>query len=259
VDDSAESDLFDIHRLRHVIEPELNLFTSGTTVERSDAYVFDEPTDAINDISAAQLALHQRWQTKRGGPGRWRSVDMVSWNVQANLFANQPPDALLEPLGFRGLYFPSLPEASIPRNSINTDATWRVSDTTALLGDAQYNLDESEWATAAIGLAVRRNPRLAYYVGTRYINELNSNIATFAFDYQLTKKYSLAFSQSFDFSQKDDVSSSITMTRKFDRVFFAVRIYHNSIDDTSGITFNLIPEGLPGQVLNSVQGVFAGR
>ncbi len=259
VDDSAQSDLLDIHRLRHVIEPELNLFTSGTTVERSDVFVFDEPTDAISDISAMQLALHQRWQTKRGGPGRWRSVDWITWNLQANLFANQPPDALLEPLGFRGLYFPTLPETSIPRNSLNTDATWRISDTTALLGDVQYNLDESDLATAAIGLAVRRDPRLSYYLGTRYINQLNSNIATFAVDYQLTKKYTLAFSQSFDFSQQDNVASSITMTRKFDRFFVAVRVYHNSTDDTSGITFNLIPEGLPGQILNSVQGVFAGR
>jgi hypothetical protein len=259
VDDSAESDLFDIHRLRHVIEPQINLFTSGTTVQRSDVYVFDVPTDAISDISAMQLALNQRWQTKRGGPGRWRNVDVFSWNLQGNFFANQPPDDLLQPLGFRGLYFPSLPETSIPRNSINTDATWRISDTTALLGDAQYNLDQSDLATAAIGVTVRRDPRLSYYFGTRYINQLNSNIATFAFNYQLTKKYALAFSQSYDFSQKDDVSSSITMTRKFDRIFLAVRVYHNSIDSSSGVTFNLIPEGLPGQVLNTVQGVFAGQ
>ena len=34
VDDSVESDLFDLHRLRHVIEPEVNLFTSAETVHR---------------------------------------------------------------------------------------------------------------------------------------------------------------------------------------------------------------------------------
>lgn len=258
VDDSAESDLFDIHRLRHVIEPDLNLFTSGMTVDQDDVYVFDRQIDAINDISAMQLALHQRWQTKRGGPGRWRSVDLFTWNVEGNFFANQPPDALLEPLGFRGLYFPSLPETSIPRNGVNTDFTWRISDTTALLGDSAYNLDESQWATASLGLAVRRDPRLSYYIGTRYINELDSNITTVAVDYELTKKYSLAFSQSFDFAQQSNVGTDLTVTRRFDRFFLSVSVYHNSIDNTSGIRFNLLPEGAPGQALNHLQQVFAG-
>jgi lipopolysaccharide assembly outer membrane protein LptD (OstA) len=257
VDDSAESDLFDIHRLRHVIEPELNLFTSGETVDRSQVFIYDEQTDAISDISAIQLALHQRWQTKRGGPGRWRSVDFFTWNVETNLFANQPPDNLLQPTGFRGLYFPSLPETSVPRNSVNTDATWRVSDTTALLGDAQYNLDESRLATAAIGLAVRRDPRVAYYIGTRYIQELNSNITTFAVDYQLSKKYLFNFAQSYDFSQQGNVSSSITLTRRFDRFFLAVRFNYSASDNVSGVGINLIPEGVPGQFLNSAQSVFA--
>src|SRR5262249_20197323 len=69
VDDSAESDLFDIHRIRHVIEPQLNLFTSFSTVERDDVFNFEEPVDAINDITGVQLALSQRWQTQRGGAG----------------------------------------------------------------------------------------------------------------------------------------------------------------------------------------------
>ena len=73
-----------------------------------------EPIDAINDISAAQIALRQRWQTKRGGPGRWRSVDFFTFNVEGNFFANQPDDDELAPTRFRGLFFDSLPEASIP-------------------------------------------------------------------------------------------------------------------------------------------------
>ncbi|HWB54798.1 MAG TPA: LPS assembly protein LptD, partial [Tepidisphaeraceae bacterium] len=71
VDDTAESTLFDIHRLRHVIEPEINLFTSADNVDRGNLYIYDQNVDAINDISGGQLALRQTWQTKRGGPGEW--------------------------------------------------------------------------------------------------------------------------------------------------------------------------------------------
>jgi hypothetical protein len=105
------------------------------------------------------VALHQRWQTKRGGAARFRGVDFFTLNVEGNFFFNQPSDTILTPTGFRGLYFTSLPETSVPRNSINADALWRVSDTTALLADTQYNLDENQLATSSIGLAVQREPR----------------------------------------------------------------------------------------------------
>src|SRR2546430_245842 len=78
VDDTAHSDLFDIHRLRHVIEPKLNLFAGVENKDRNDVFIYDEPIDQIWDISAVQLALRQRWQTKRGGPGNWRSVDFFA-------------------------------------------------------------------------------------------------------------------------------------------------------------------------------------
>ena len=265
VDDSANSDLFDIHRVRHVIEPEVNLFTSGQTVDRGDLFIYDEPIDPINDVSAAQLALRQRWQTKRGGPGRWRSVDFFSLNIEANFFANQPTDAQLAPTNFRGLFYPSLPEASIPRNSINSDATWRISDTTALLADAAYNLDTRELATASIGLAVRRDPRLSYFLGTRYIQAaantssppftVHSAITTVAADYELSRKYSLAVAQSYDFGAGDTVGTSIMVIRRFDRFFAAFRFYYDARSHEKGFTINLYPEGL-GATGRAMPGLF---
>ena len=69
VDDSAESDLFDIHRLRHIIEPELDLFTSAQNIDQNRLFIYDPAVDAINDVQAIQLAVRQIWQTKRGGRG----------------------------------------------------------------------------------------------------------------------------------------------------------------------------------------------
>ena len=50
-------------------------------------------------------------------------------------------------------FFPSLPEASVPRDSVNIDALWRVSDSVSLSADTQYNINENEWATAGAGKA----------------------------------------------------------------------------------------------------------
>jgi hypothetical protein len=244
VDDSAFSELFDIHRLRHVIEPEINLFTSASSVPRDDIYDYDEDVDKINDVNGAQFALRQTWQTKRGGAGQFRSVDLFTFNVEANLFSHQPDQTLLNPSGFRGLFFPSEPELSIPRNSINADSLWRVSDTTAILGDEEYNLDKNELATASIGAAVQRDVRLAYFVGLRYIGQLNSTVASIAADYQLSLRYNVAFSESVDVSTEKSEDSSVTLTRHFDRFFASLTIYYDQINQQSGFRFGFIPEGV---------------
>ena len=244
VDDSIESNLFDVHRLRHVIEPELHLFTSAENVNRGKLLQYDEPIDLINDVTGAQIALRQRWQTKRGDAGRWRSVDIFSLNVEGNFFTHKPNDALIAPTKFRGLFFDSVPEESIPRNSINADATWRLSDSTEVISDAEYNLDKRTLATASAGLAVLRGERLSYFVGQRYIQPLNSNITTFAANYQLTTKYTIAFQQSFDFGIERNVSSQFSVIRHFDRFFASVTLRYDEIGNTSGFMVNILPEGL---------------
>ncbi len=244
VDDTVASTLLDLHRLRHVIEPEVNLFTSAENVHRDRLFQFDEQVDDVTDVTGAQIALRQRWQTKRGDAGRWRSVDFLSLNVEGNFYTHKPNDVLLDPVKFRGLYFESMPEASIPRNSINADATWRVSDTTALLSDAQYNLDKSTLATASIGVAVQRGERLTYFLGQRYIEALNSNITSLAVSYELTSKYTIAFRQSFDFGQNHNVTSDLTFLRHFDRFFAALTLKYDVVGGDSGFLINIYPEGL---------------
>jgi hypothetical protein len=245
VNDDVDSDLFDVHRLRHVVEPQVHVFTSGSSVDQGDVYLYDEGVDKINALSAAELALHQTWQTKRGGPGRWRSVDFLTFNVAGDFFSGTPSDAELRPSAFRGLFFDSMPEASIPRDAINADASWRVSDEFIVLADESYNLQESSLATTSIGLAARRNPRVTYYAGLRYIEPLDSNILTLSMAYELSRKYLLGFTQSYDFGgQNGNVASSVEVTRRFDKFYTSIRVYHDSISDESGISFLLYPEGL---------------
>jgi len=258
-DDSVQSDLFDLHRVRHIVSPELHLYTSATTVDRNDLFIYDEEIDGIHDVSAAQIALRQRWQTKRGGPGRWRSVDFFTFNLEGNAFVNQPDDDALPPGNFRGLFFASLPEASIPRNSVNADAMWRLSDTTAILSDVQWNADHAELATASIGLAVQRDVNTSYYIATRYIEELNSNIATVAGSYKLSTKYRLSFSQSYDFSGDGTVSSGLSVQRKFDRFTAILSASYSNTDDFGGVSFSLVPDGLGRGVDSGMAGQFFGQ
>ena len=249
-DPTAESELFDIHQIRHVIEPEMNFFTSAMNIQRDQVFVYDPQTDAINDISAAQFALHQRWETKRGGPGAWRSVDVFSLNVEVDAFVNKPARAFNNPSSFRGLFFSSYPEESVPRDSVNADASWRLSDNTVVLGDMSYNLDRGSLQTLALGVLVQRDQRLSYFIGNRYIDALSSNITSVHMDYQMTSKYLFDVDQEFDFTQGKNVVSSAAIIRRFDTFLMAFRYTFDETTHENGVSFNLFPIGL-GQGLDT--------
>src|SRR5258706_1013838 len=155
--------------MRHVIESSVNLYAGAERTERQDLLIYDESIDGAAGITVAQFEVNQRWQTKRGGPGRWRSVDVFTLNAQANFFINQPPDRELDPVDFRGLFFDSMPEASLARDSVNVDAEWQISDFVIWKGSVVYNMPEAQWATAATSLQVKHSPRLRYSVGWRHI------------------------------------------------------------------------------------------
>lgn len=252
VDDDVDWRILDVRRMRHVVEPELNLFTSIATEDRGEVFVYEEQVDGVSDISAVQLALLQRWQTKRGGAGRLRSVDVFTLNLRGTLFANAPDEPLIAdrdgglyaPVGFRGLFFPSLPEASTPRNTLSADGAWRISDTTALLSDVAYNFDEGTLATASLGMAAERGDRLKYYLGTRYVGEVNSTLLSFVGSYQLSPKYLVALSQSVELADVSQNTTTLTLVRRFDRFRLTLTAYTDQVDNDSGFSFSLIPEGL---------------
>jgi lipopolysaccharide export system protein LptA len=243
-DPAAEYDFFDIHQLRHVIQPEMNFFTSAMNVQRNDVFVYDQEVDAINDISAGQFAIHQRWETKRGGPGDWRSVDVFTLNLEVDAFVNKPAKIYNNYPTFRGLYFQSYPEESFPRDAVNADASWRFSDNTVLLGDFSYNLDRGSVQTMALGVLVRRDIKLSYFLGNRYVADLNSDITSINVNYQLATKYILSLDQEFDFTQGKNVYSSAAIVREFDTFYMAFRYYFDETTKQNGVSFNLYPMGL---------------
>ena len=252
--DDINSDLFDIHRVRHIVEPQVNLFASTETTDRDELYIYDEGVDGVSDIAAAQFAVKQRFQTKRGGEGRWRSVDFLTLNTGVVFFGNEPDEP--QQIGtdyrnignahsFRGVFFESQPEASLARSTAYADATWRVTDTTAILGDIAMNVEDDSLATAAVGVAVQRDPRVRYFAGVRYIGEINSTIGTIQFDYDISARYTLGIHTSIDLSNGEAQNTSIEITRKFEQFLFTLDIYTDQIDQSGGITLQFSPRNLP--------------
>ena len=251
VDNTVDSEIFDLHRLRHIVSPELNVFGSASNVDQNRLFIYDPQVDAVNDVEAVQLALRQRWQTKRGGPGRWRSVDFFTLDLYGNFFGNQPSNRFRDPVDFRGLFMYSNPEFSVPRNSANADASWRISDSMTILSDVRENLDRQKLATAAIGIAVQRDDRMTYYIANRYIADLNSNVITFELNYKLDQKYSVSATESLDLAQNKDVYYTFTLNRYFDNFSIYAQLYYDQATSNKGFSVNIHPLGTGGGVGSS--------
>ncbi len=242
--DDVESTFWDLHRMRHVIEPEFTLFEAGSTKQRDDLQPFDPDVEGMSTASGTQLTIHQKWQTKRGGPGHWRNVDWIVLDVSWNNFWNKDQTGLFFPATpLRGYFDPSRPELSLVADSIDVNGVWRVGERVRVLGELNFNLDTSNLEQFATGIAVDQTDSLAYFIGNRYIDALNTDEWTVAVDYRLTKKYSIVASESYDFQLRDNILSSVTLIRRLPRFNTSLTVTYDANSADTSVVFSAWPEG----------------
>ncbi len=244
--EDVHSTFWDLHRMRHVVEPQFNMFVAGTSEDRKDLQPYDRDVEQISSASGTQLTLHQKWVTKRGGPGAWRNVDWLVVDVSLNNFYNKDKTGMFfTGLPVRGMYMPSRPELSLVQDSITVDATWRVGERARILAEMNYGLNDGEVEHLATGLAVDQTDSLSWFIGNRYVADLKSDEWTIATVYKLTRKYTVMAAQSYDFSANQNILSSLTLMRKLPRFNTALTLtYDTNANDTS-VIFSMWPEGLP--------------
>ena len=93
-------------------------------------------------------------------------------------------------------------------------------------------------------------PNLSYYVGSRYLRRLNlrgeqgSNIVNFALTYVLDPRYTVVFSQEWDFDYGKTIRSDITLIRKYHRIHCAFTYSSDMSLDRQAIVFSIWPQGV---------------
>jgi hypothetical protein len=128
---------------------------------------------------------------------------------------------------------------------------WQISDTTALLSDGYYDIHSGTVEQFDIGFSRTRLPDLSYYIGSRYLRDVKvldqhgSNAFVFAASYIIDPRYTIVFSQQYDFKYRANVESSITLIRHYNRVFWSLSFSTDASLGQQSIMFNIWPEGLP--------------
>ena len=244
--ENAVSKLLDVNGVRHIIKPEITAWLSSSNVDSLDLYPFDRGVEDIDDFYGASFALRQRWQTKRGSPGKWRTVDWITLDLEVNAFGNAPKYE-----NSVGRFYDYRPENSNARDHVRADFSYRLSDTTAILADGNFDLTDGDMDLFNISYAVEHTPRFSYVFGYRRIGDTDSNLIGFGSNYEINVKHRVAVRAYYDVERSELETFDITLIRKFPRWFAAVTFDVDRVEDNIGVSLSVWPEGAPDMALGS--------
>ncbi len=242
VDNAAESKLFDLNRLRHVIRPGVTLWHAGTNIDRTSLPIYDREVESIAEGSAIRIGIDQSWQTQRGGPGRWRSVDVFKLKsdlILASRDVDQP-----SPIG---RFYEDRPELSNLGNFGVLEGTWQATDAAALVAATIYDFDFNQPATTTIGGIIQHNPRFTTTGEVRYINVEDATFLSGRSAYQLTRTYEMGASIVYDSDRRKIQRVGADVTRLFPNLSLGIGVAYNDISQETSFSFNFRPNGVTGR------------
>jgi hypothetical protein len=235
--DSVRSRLFDINRLRHVLEPYANLWAGYNSNENGSRPVYDQQIEGASAATVGQVGLRQQFQTQRGGPGAWESVDVLTVDAGVVLSgsdddfqASDLPNGQFDQLKYAQSPMPSYyswrPELSQWGSNVYGSSQWQVSDTFTLNGTGMLLLDDRQYITngdgffdnlarGSVGAEMRHSPDLTTYVEYRYIAPTLSELLQLGATYKIGKKYTVTVSPQIDLLAGDIRSITGGLVRRF--------------------------------------------
>jgi hypothetical protein len=233
----------DVHQLRHVIEPEVDLFYAGSTVDSAAYPVYDADVESIAEGWGVRLGVRQTLQTRRGGIGRWRNVD---WIVFHNELVLRGRDADVDADVPR--HFAYRPEYGRGGNHIHSELMWLVTDALALVGEATYGLEDQHMERWRVGATMEHTRQLSSFVTYSQITDLQSRLLAYGFKYRISPKYALSLRHTLDLDGSElSRELDVTLERRLPQFLLLISAGFDQIDDTQSLLVRLRPLGLAGR------------
>jgi len=238
----VESELLDLHKIRHIIEPSINLFYAQTTINQESLPVFDFDVESLAEGGVARFGIRNTFQTQRGGEGNWRSVDWLRIDTD---FVMATDETQRE--SFIGRFFDHRPENSLVDDYLYNEVALQLTDTFQILNEINFNFDRGDVEQWNLGFQLDHTPRLTSFTMLRMIDKVDSFIATYGFEYMLTPKYHIGFAHSVDIDRGRSRNLTLTFTRRLPRTLLIVAADFDTVSDASSIGVALAPEGFGGR------------
>lgn len=240
--DAARSELFDVRRLRHIVEPSVTVWSAGTSIESDQFPVYDRSVERIADGTVVRLGLRNTWQTKRGRGRNERSVDWIIIDAEYVWSSADAPE--FSPFG-RFVWY--RPELSNLGEFIHADAAMRLTDAVTLVGDFRQDTDDNRLATASGGFQIDHGLGFSTFAEARYLHGFDNTFLTAGARYELTRKYAMEVDGTYDFDDDELQGAGAAVVRRFPQWTFRLRVALDNITDDVGVGVSIRPVGFGGE------------
>lgn len=233
IDNGAESRLLDVHRIRHIVEPSLTVWTADANIDRGDLPVFDDEIENVATGEMVRAAVDQTWQTKRGGVGRWRDVDLLKIRTEY-VWSDREAGGSAIPR-----WYAARPELSNPGEYLGASLIWQPTEVVAIAGETVYDLEENHFARSSGGVLIEHRPGFSTSFEMRRIEALDATYAALWARYRMTEKYSINTGVTYNFDRKDFQAFSALLQRRFQVGTLGVSFNYDHIrgETSLGIVF----------------------
>lgn len=242
VDDSVESDFFDLHRMRHIIEPSVTFWAAGTNIEQDDLFIYDDEVESVADGTSVRAGLRQTWQTKRGGPGRWRSVDWLVLDVNYVWSSDQTPRD--SPFGS---FNDARPELSNLGEFASGEMILNLTDAVTIAGSIIYDIDNEVFPRGTAGLLLDHGFGFSSFVEYRSLDSPRASLLDAGARYELTRKYAVSLFGTIDFTEDEFQGVGARLIRRFPQWTLDVGFDVDNITEDLSFSISLRPVGFGGE------------
>lgn len=241
IDDSVESSLFDLHRMRHIVEPSLTLWHGETTRPHGTLPVYDMRVEDIASGTALRAGVSNTWQTERGGPGQWRTVDWLV--IRTDYVWSSSDTDERSPIG---RWFESRPELSNLGEFFTTDVVWQTTDAIAMSVNAIYDFNEHEFSRVSAGALLDHGAGLTSFIEVIHLDARDTTYIDAGARWDASRRYSFAVNTVYDVD--DDVFRTVSfdVERRFPQWSVDVTIARDRFRDDTVLAVRLRPTGAGG-------------
>lgn len=197
------------------------------------------PSEVIaDDLSQMRLGVHNRWQTKRGVPGRERIVDLMRLDVETILFPEAERDNFGETIG-----------------PTTYDFRYHLGDRVTLLSDGYADFFEDGLRSVSAGVRTSRPGLGDVYVGLMSLEgPISASVLRSSYDYRLNEKWILTAASTYDFGNTGNVGQTVAFTRIGESMLIRMGLDVDEGRDNVGFVFAIEPRFWPTRTLGSLGG-----
>ncbi|MBI3406729.1 MAG: hypothetical protein HY040_00030 [Planctomycetes bacterium] len=236
-DDASDQALRDLFFRQPTLNPANAIFLTQSALVNPQFYalrrLIDDRVDTLDNIDVLQLALLQRWQTKRGMPGNEHVIDWMTLNLGISIYPQSARDNFGQTFGV-----------------IEYDWLWNVGDRTALVSNGWFETETGGPRVFNLGVVLNRPDKTNFYLGYRQIDPLNSRAFVGSLTYAFSAKYAITASTFYDFGVNTQ-SNSLVISRIGTDLQINFGLTYNSILNNFGVTFEILPNLLPANRMGS--------